>query len=84
MICVGCKYAEWLRTKTGALHPSGQGTCGYRLVVKLPGAYSLVGDQSSVALGYGRPNKSLTVEGGRIDRSKNHEYPTACDVKAVA
>lgn len=27
--CMGCKYAEWNRTKTGALHPSGDGYCRY-------------------------------------------------------
>jgi hypothetical protein len=27
--CAGCKYAEWDRTKSGSLHPSGDGRCGY-------------------------------------------------------
>ena len=27
--CLGCKYAEWNRTKTGALHPSGDGRCTF-------------------------------------------------------
>lgn len=81
MICRGCKYADWLRNKTGALHPSGQGKCTYKAAIKLPGVYNFIGDQSNIVLGWGRTNKSVTVEGGRIDRSKGHEYPTACDVK---
>jgi hypothetical protein len=32
--CLGCKYADWKRTKSGHLHPSGGGSCRYP--VKLP------------------------------------------------
>ncbi len=27
--CKGCKYAEWDKTKTERLHPSGDGKCTY-------------------------------------------------------
>ena len=27
--CTGCKYAIWEKTKTGRLHPSGDGRCKY-------------------------------------------------------
>ena len=27
--CMGCKYAEWDKTKIGKLHPSGNGKCKY-------------------------------------------------------
>ena len=27
--CTKCKYAEWEKTKTGRLHPSGEGKCTY-------------------------------------------------------
>ena len=27
--CLKCKYAKWDRTKTGRLHPSGEGICTY-------------------------------------------------------
>ncbi len=27
--CLKCKYAEWDRTKTNRLHPSGDGKCKY-------------------------------------------------------
>jgi hypothetical protein len=32
--CDGCKYAKWERTKSGALHPNGEGACTYHW--KLP------------------------------------------------
>ena len=32
--CTHCKYAEWERTKNGALHPKGDGRCTY--TVKIP------------------------------------------------
>ena len=35
--CVGCKHAEWLRTKTGRLSPTGYGECKYPYkTTKLP------------------------------------------------
>ena len=27
--CTDCKFAEWRRTESGRLHPSGDGRCGY-------------------------------------------------------
>lgn len=35
-ICNGCKYANWMRTSIGALHPSGAGQCAYAVVVPMP------------------------------------------------
>jgi hypothetical protein len=32
--CLGCKHANWKRTKAGRLHPSGKGDCMYQ--VKMP------------------------------------------------
>jgi hypothetical protein len=32
--CTGCKYAKWVTTKAGGLHPSGDGMCEY--AYKLP------------------------------------------------
>jgi len=32
--CTHCKYAKWQRTTKGALHPSGDGRCGFEY--KLP------------------------------------------------
>lgn len=26
-ICVGCRFADWVRTSNGRLHPSGLGKC---------------------------------------------------------
>ena len=27
--CLDCKYADWKRTESGRLHPSGDGKCKY-------------------------------------------------------
>lgn len=32
--CMGCKYADWRKTVSGKLHPSGDGKCLYKY--KLP------------------------------------------------
>lgn len=35
--CVGCRYADWKRTASGRLHPSGDGTCTFEVAIpKLP------------------------------------------------
>jgi hypothetical protein len=31
--CLECKYAEWDKTITGGLHPSGNGKCKYNYCV---------------------------------------------------
>ena len=38
--CKGCKYAEWVRTANGRLHPSGDGKCTFKLPLSplVPGA----------------------------------------------
>jgi len=28
--CLDCKYADWKRTTSGRLHPSGDGRCTYK------------------------------------------------------
>lgn len=28
--CIGCRFAEWDRTKNGALHPNKSGRCTWR------------------------------------------------------
>lgn len=39
--CIGCKYADWKRSKNGALHPSGEGQCTYEVKIpQLPNAKS--------------------------------------------
>lgn len=32
--CKGCIYAKWEKTKTGRLHPSGDGNCMFK--IKIP------------------------------------------------
>lgn len=29
--CTGCKYADWQRTKSGRLHPYGDGECTFEI-----------------------------------------------------
>ncbi len=43
--CTHCKYADWRRTKSGALHPSGDGKCtfGYKVPVLPQSMYWLSG-----------------------------------------
>lgn len=42
--CIGCKYAEWKKTKAGKLHPSGDGHCGFPWEMpKLPAAMYWIG-----------------------------------------
>ena len=33
--CTNCKLAEWEKTKTGRLHPSGDGRCTYEYKVRV-------------------------------------------------
>jgi len=39
MTCNGCRFAAWQRTKTGALHPSGDGKCTFNYTPKPYPAY---------------------------------------------
>jgi hypothetical protein len=61
--CTHCKHAAWLRTRSGALHPCGDGMCTWTFVPpKLPASMYFL--QKPV------PN------GGTINRRK--ELPTDC------
>lgn len=54
--CMNCGLANWHRTKTGALHPSGDGRCTWKFVpAAIPKSRYYVG-------GYSEPS------GGNIDR----------------
>jgi hypothetical protein len=33
--CEGCKYAEWKRTRTGALHPDKSGRCTFKVSIPI-------------------------------------------------
>jgi hypothetical protein len=38
--CTECAHANWQRTKSGSLHPSGQGRCGKKIELpQLPQAF---------------------------------------------
>jgi len=40
--CNECKYADWNRTTSGRLHPSGDGFCTYKLTPQIPNAFSII------------------------------------------
>jgi len=45
--CEGCKYAEWQKTESGRLHPSGKGRCGYKYKVPaLPASMYWMGSKN--------------------------------------
>jgi hypothetical protein len=61
--CTHCKHAAWLRTKSGALHPSGDGKCMWDWKPpKLPASMMFIN----------KPQPS----GGFINRRQ--ELPTDC------
>jgi len=42
--CTDCVHAEWVRTKNGRLHPSGDGKCTYPYKIpELPQAFYWLG-----------------------------------------
>ncbi len=44
--CIGCKYAEWARTKSGRLSPAGYGECKYKWKMpKLPASMYWIGQR---------------------------------------
>ena len=63
--CMGCKYAEWNKTKSGRLHPNGEGRC--KVEIKIPPL-----PESMHWSGWGAPYPS----GGHIERKK--ELKTDC------
>lgn len=55
--CVGCAFAEWNKTKSGRLSPTGDGRCGYEVKLpQLPAAFYWLG--------------SASTGGGHINRKK--------------
>lgn len=57
--CIDCKHSKWLKTVTGRLHPSGQGSCKFPyLVPPLPEAMYWIG-------------RAPTPYGGALNRKEN-------------
>ena len=51
--CKGCKYADWRRTSSGRLHPSGDGECRYPYKVPaLPASMYWMGPTPSPCGGF--------------------------------
>jgi hypothetical protein len=66
--CLGCRFADWQRTRTGRLHPSGDGQCTF--VVKVP-ALPL-----SMRWGGSWGRNDLDATGGAI--SRKHSFQSHC------
>lgn len=68
MNCLTCKYADWLRTRYGKLHPSGNGRCGWKAQdISLPIAFYYVGRRDM--------HKIPTPDGGHINRKRLEHCP---------
>ena len=51
--CLGCRYADWKRTKSGRLHSSGDGRCSFEIVIPvLPLAFYWVGSPPKPTCGF--------------------------------
>ena len=73
MICQRCKFAEWDRTISGRLSPTGMGRCTWKKTFRVAGTAS--------GNGYiARRGEPITVEGSFICRKKGEEFPTSCEV----
>ena len=60
--CIGCRYAEWDKTKSGKFHPSGNGKCAFPYKIPpLPIAFYYISA--------GAPIPS----GGYINRKEQHK-----------
>jgi len=72
--CVGCIYAEWERTKSGRLHPSGDGLCRYfkehQLDYRIPAAF------------FWPCLPTLVPHGGRINRRAKDGVDKGCAFKS--
>jgi hypothetical protein len=68
--CVGCKYADWKRTRSGKMHPSGEGRCTYMkrntLDIRIPAAFFWV------------DGSQPTPVGGRITRRDTGNVIDVC------
>lgn len=73
MTCFGCKFAEWQRTKTGALHPNKQGKCMWKVVIPVALACTVPGRYSD------KNGEPLTIEGHWIERDRVHKR--TCSVR---
>ena len=65
MKCDDCKFAEWKRTKSGALHPGKNGNCTFEKDVPMP--------HSMPAYGFNHNRKVIEIRGGWIERGRAFE-----------
>lgn len=68
--CLTCKYADWQKTASGRLHPSGDGRCTWKMPeIKIP---------ASMYFGHYAMSRTPSIAGGYISRHRGviHECPT--------
>lgn len=70
-ICLKCDHANWLRTNSGRLHPSGQGKCTWQRTIQTPAA-----GLSRGVFGFADRGDPLTLEGSNLWR--NDDIHTKC------
>jgi len=64
--CTSCRFAEWKRTATGRLHPSGDGRCRWQMP-----EFALPKSMYWIGFGKGGPKPS----GGHISRHDDGDCP---------
>ena len=77
-ICNGCRFANWDKTASGKLHPSGYGRCAYTADYAVPASHNGSWTQ-------GR-NGMFEVRGGGIHRTDTvgSTWLSACAVREPA
>ena len=68
--CKGCRWAEWKRTASGSLHPSGEGMCGFKVNIPVLPA--------SIRGAYGVKDGLRRIEEAHRGVSRKREYQEHC------
>ena len=73
-VCLGCRFAVWKKTKSGGLHPSGDGRCSWQMPPLAAAFYFQ---------GYTVNHETTKPSGGYINR-KHNAITTECPVREPA
>lgn len=69
--CLNCKYAEWAKTSSGRLHPSGEGYCKYVVLIqRLPESMYWAGSEPKVYGGFINRKKLLDSHCATFNRKR--------------
>lgn len=77
-VCDGCRFAEWEKTASGRLHPSGHGRCAYAANHPVPASHNGSWTQGRSGM--------FEVRGGNIHRTgiAASSWLSACAVREPA